>query len=297
MDKEIFYLIKVFCSVVEQGSFTLAADRIEVQTPAVSKAISRLEKHLGKRLFNRSTRALELTDVGKLFYAEGLKQIVALNTLLETVDSYKSTMKGTLKITATPLVGEYLVAKNLAEFKRQHASLSLELLFTNEVVSLPSQNIDIALRSSGELEDSSLKSRKLFAMPRVVVASPSYLSEHGCPLAPDELASRPCLNFRHRHLYNQWSYVAGDANFNVTNQSDICCNNYTTLKELCLQGMGIARLFEYQIKQELQTGKLVKVLNHVDWGSQSIHAVYHEKMTDSPKVKAFIEYLVNLNSA
>lgn len=289
----MFYLIKVFCAVVEQGNFTLAAESIDVQAPAISKAIARLENELGKRLFNRSTRALELTDVGKLFYAEGVKQLVALNTLFETVDSYKSTMQGTLKITSTPAVGEHLVAKSVADFRRQHTSLSLELVLTNDVIRLPSQSIDIALRSSGELEDSSLRSRKLFDMPRTVVASPAYLSEQGRPLEPGDLARHRCLNFRHRHLYNQWSYVAGDANFNVTTRSDVCCNNYTALKEMCLQGMGIARLFEYQIKEELKTGQLVKVLDHVDWGSQSIHAVYHDRMSDSPKIKAFIEYLVD----
>jgi DNA-binding transcriptional LysR family regulator len=275
---------------VDAGSFSLAAEKLGVQTPAVSKAIAKLEDIVGKKLLNRSTRTLESTDVGKMFYAEGLQQLISIEHLLESVGSWNSSVKGKLKITSTPAVGEYLIAKNIAAFRSLFPAVSLNLMFTNDIITLPSQNIDIALRSSDKLEDSCLTSRKLLEVNRIVVASSAYIEEHGKPEKPEHIVQHQCLNFYHRKQYNLWAYSVRDRSYELSINTEINCNSYTALKDMCVQGMGVSRLFEYQVSSELQDGSLIKLLPSVNWGTQSVHAVYHNKMNDSPKVKAFIEH-------
>lgn len=290
MDREIFYLMRVFCSVVESGSFTLAANKLGVQAPAVSKAIAKLERLVGKRLLNRSTRSVETSEVGRFFYREAMSHLSSLNTSLEVVESWNSAVKGLLKITSTPAVGEDLISNIIASFYHNFPSVTFDLTFTNEVIKLPSQNIDIAIRSSKKLEDSSLRSKELFSVKRLVVASPSYIEINGSPAYPDNLNSHKCLNFKHSKMLNLWSSNTKGQKRDITTNTTIASNSYSALRRMCIQGLGIARLFEYQIKDELKNGKLVELMPNTNWGSQSIHAVYHDKMSNSPKLGAFVDH-------
>ena len=290
MDKEMFYLMRVFCSVVEYGSFSLAANKLDVQAPAVSKAVAKLEKLLGKRLLNRSTRSVEVNDVGRYFYKEAMSQLSSLNASLEIVGSWNSEVKGLLKITSTHAVGEDLISKTLANFCQQFPAVTLELMFTNDLITLPSQNIDVAIRSSNALEDSSLRSRELFSVKRVVVASPSYLLEHTYLTNIDALNTLNCLNFKHKKMLDLWPFTLQGQARKIIANTFIACNSYAALRRMCIEGLGIARLFEYQIKDELKNGDLVKLWPDANWGAQSIHAIYHEKMSNSPKLAAFIEH-------
>jgi DNA-binding transcriptional LysR family regulator len=161
---------------------------------------------------------------------------------------------------------------------------------------LPSQNIDIAIRSSQSLEDSSLTSQKLFEMRRVVVASPAYLASNKAPLTPENINLHACLNFKHRGLYDRWKYHDNNDQQVLQTNTLVSANSYAALKTLCLNNMGLVRLFEYQVADEIERGELVRVMGNLDWGKQSIHAVYHGKMSDSPKVKAFLHYFSAINS-
>lgn len=290
MDKDLVPLLRVFCAVVEAGSLSAAADRLVVQPPAISKSLARLEKLLGKRLLNRTTRAIEITQAGRYVYTEGLKQLLALEVLLENVGAFDQAPAGTLTITASPAIGEYLIAPSLADFVRQYPQVAVDLLLSNTLVRLPSQNIDVAIRSSQALEDSTLTSRKLFEVTRVVVASPAYLERAGIPQEPEEIAHHACLNFRHRELYDQWDYFRHNVRHELATRTAFSANSYAALKTLCLRGMGVARLFEYQVKEALKHGELVRIAGHVDWGRQSIHAVYHGRLADSPKLQAFLAH-------
>jgi len=290
MDKDLVPLLRVFCAVVEAGSLSAAADHLAVQPPAVSKSLARLEKLLGKRLLNRTTRAIEITEVGRYVYAEGLKQVLAQDMLLENVAAFDQAPAGTLTISASPAIGEYLIAPSLADLARRYPQMAVDLRLSNTLVRLPSQNIDIAIRSSHALEDSTLTARRLFEVSRVVVASPTYLEKAGTPRQAEELADHACLNFRHRELYDHWGYFHHDAQHELATRTTFSANSYAALKTLCLDGMGVARLFEYQVRKELEQGELVRITEHVDWGRQSIHAVYHGKLADSPKVQAFLAH-------
>jgi len=294
MNKEIFYLMHVYCTVVEMKSFSAAADELGVQAPAISKAIAKLESRLGKRLLNRSTRSVELSEVGSYFYKQAIEQLTALNSTLEVVESWNSTVKGSLKVTATPAVGEGFISKVIAEFHQNYPAVAIELIFTNNIIKLPSQNIDIAIRSSNNLENSCLRSKPLISAKRMVLASPSYIEEYGVPNNVDDIPHHQCLNFKHNKSLNSWSYYIKKQKFEVITNDTLVCNNYASLRDMCIQGVGIARLFQYQVMDELASGKLIQLLPNTHWGEQTIHAIYHEKMANAPKVKAFINLLQSI---
>lgn len=290
MNKDLMPLLRVFCAVVEAGSLSAAADHLAVQPPAISKSLARLEKLLGKRLLNRTTRAIEITEAGRYVYTEGLKQLLALEMLSENVAAFDRAPAGTLTVTASSAIGEYLIAPSVADFARQYPQMTVDLLLSNTLIRLPAQNIDVAIRSSQTLEDSTLTSRKLFEVARVVVASPAYLAKAGTLQEPEDIAHHACLNFRHRELYDQWNYFHHGVCHELATRTAFSANSYAALKTLCLKGMGVARLFEYQVEEELKHGELTRIAKHVDWGRQSIHAVYHGKLANSPKVQAFLAH-------
>lgn len=291
MDKELFYLFRVFCAVVEEQSFTGAARKLQIQSPAVSKAIARLEKQLNKRLLNRSTRMLELTDVGRILHQQAQEQLLTLSNTLAQIAAFQSNPIGKLKVTATPSIGEYLAANCLAAFQEQHPEIQLELKLSNDIIALPSQQIDVALRSSEQLEDSQLTSRPIMTAKRILVASSDYQDKHVLPKKPSQLTEHQCLVFKHEHQLDTWSYKQHDVSHQVVINPSLLSNSYSVLKSMCQQGFGIARLFDYQITNEINTETLIPVLENYHWGEQTIHAIYHGKMKDSPKLAAFLTFL------
>lgn len=293
MSKELIHLVTVLCTVIEEGSFSNAAERLGVNPPAVSKAIAKLESVIGKKVLKRTTRKIEPTDVGDMLFKDGRNQLLAWEELIERAASYNSQIKGHLTVTCTPLVGESLLVPNLMAFKNKYPALNLELIFSNDVIKLPSRNIDIALRSSHTLENSSLLTKKLLVAKRLVVASPVYLRQFAPFNHPTNLSKISTLNFTHRKPFLEWEYSKEGKSGIVKCEPSIQCNSYAALKQLCVNGYGVARLSDYQVREELQNNVLVEVLPQYNWGQQTIHAVYHERMETSRKVRAFIEFLTS----
>ncbi|NKC19542.1 LysR family transcriptional regulator [Pseudoalteromonas sp. S4498] len=290
MDKDLVYLLRVFCVVVEQRSFVKASEILGVQSPAVSKAIAKLEHCVGKRLLNRTTRAIELSADGKMMYSKAVEQLHALKNMLDDMKASER-IQGRLTITATPAIGELLSESMLIDFQRQYPDLSLSLNLTNEQLNLPSQEIDIALRSSDSLEDSSLTSQRITSCKRVIVASPEYLASNGMTNEPSCLTQHRCLNFTHRKTLNDWAYSDGSCRLSVKTATAFSSNSYAALKSLCVQGGGVSRLFEYQVRSEINSGELQVLFPEYDWGEQVVHAIYHGKSYDSQKVSAFIHFI------
>lgn len=291
IDKQLFYLLRVFCAVVEEQSFTKAATKLKIQSPAVSKAIARLEKQLNKRLLNRSTRMLELTDVGQMLHLNAQNQLLTLDNTLEQIATFQSKPVGKLKVTATPSIGEYLAANYLAAFQEQYPQIQLDIKLSNDIIALPSQQIDVALRSSEQLEDSQLTSRPMMTAKRVLVASADYQDRHGLPKKPSQLTEHKCLVFKHEHQLDTWLFKQREATHQVAVNASLLSNSYSVIKSMCERGQGIARVFDYQVANEINTGALIPVLDDYHWGEQTIHAIYHGKMKDSPKLAAFLTFL------
>src|SRR5881394_4290573 len=178
--------IAVFVRVVERGSFTLAADELELSRAVVSKYLSRLEERLGARLLHRTTRRLSLTEAGAALFEASRGAIERIDEAEAAVARFQSAPRGRLRVSAPMSFGILHLAPALAEFAREHEAIAIDLRLDDRFVDLVEEGFDVAIRI-GKLADSSLVARRLGTTQVVVCASPSYLAEHGEPESPEDL--------------------------------------------------------------------------------------------------------------
>ncbi len=179
-------MMQVYCRVIEAGNFSKAADQLDLSRAVVSKYISALEKRVGARLLNRSTRAISMTEAGQVYYQSCMDILNQLNRLETELASMQNTIKGTLRVAAPVTFGEMFIAPRLYEFLEQHPELSIDLRLNDRNVSLIDEHIDVAIRI-GEPEDSSVIAKPLGIIGHYLCASPAYLDKYGSPESLSDL--------------------------------------------------------------------------------------------------------------
>src|SRR6202047_1968516 len=182
----------IFQRVAERGSFAGAAEDVDLSPSAVAKLSTRLEKRLGVRLINRTTRHLALTAEGEV-YLESVREILgAIDAAESEIMSARASPRGHLRVHTFPVIASHHLAPALPDFLARYPHITFDFMVTNRVVDLVGENVDVSLRI-GPLEDSGLVSRKIIDVTRVVCASPGYLARHGRPLEPSDLVRHACL--------------------------------------------------------------------------------------------------------
>ncbi len=292
---DMHHLMTVFCTVVRRDSFTAAAAVLGIKVSSVSKAVSQLEKSLGVKLMVRTTRRLSLTDHGEYFYHESSSVIDRINTIRATLETQQTKPVGRLKITATVAVGQYLVGPLIAEFLRLYPDIDVELQLTDEVLDIAANGIDVAIRSTAKLKDSSLHSLKLASPNRVLVASPAYLEARGLPQSPEDLEKHVAVVYRARKVFDRWELRHESRTWRIAMTTSLVSNNYHTVLQAARGGAGIANLFDYQVGKDLETGRLVAVLHEYRQQPLNLYALYHQKRALSPKLDAVLEFLYSRN--
>jgi DNA-binding transcriptional LysR family regulator len=287
--------MEVFARVVLEGSFSAAARSLELTPSAVSKLIARLESRLGTRLLVRTTRALNLTEEGTAYF-EAVQRI-----LREIADADEAAsggaIRGKLSINASLPFGRLIVAPAILSFLGKHPELTISLSFTDDVVDLMAQKADLAIRM-GNLTDSSLIARKIGQSRRVVCAAPSYLDRKGTPLSPSDLRDHDCLGFNFRKSRISWPMKVRTEIVEQPVSGAVLVNNGETLRQMALEGVGIARLGWFHVADDLARGDLVPVLERFNPGDlEFIHAIYVGGGRTPPRVKAFIDHLAASVSA
>lgn len=283
--------IAVFVAVVESGSFSRAAERLDQANSAVSRAVKKLESKLGVSLLNRTTRQLSLTEEGERYFRrmQGVLQEMAAaeNELMET----RLTPKGLLRIdAATPVVLHYLMPL-IKPFRERYPEITLSLVSSETFINLIERKVDVAIRA-GTLSDSSLRAKSLFTSYRKIIASPDYIARYGRPETVEELNQHICLGFTEPQSLNTWPVSCCDGQLHEIN-SGISSNSGETLKQLCLSGNGIACLSDYMVDGEIESGQLIELLADkrmpVD---MPFSAVYYSDRAVSTRIRAFIDFLV-----
>lgn len=283
--------VAVFVEVVERGSFTAAAESLEMSKAAVSKAVAQLEKRLGNRLLHRTTRRLTLTEAGSaLFDGAGpaLEQITAAE---DAVIELSGEPRGRLKVTAPIYFGATFLIPTFGQFLKRYPHVELELDLDNRIVDLVAGGFDIAIRIT-TLTSTSLVARKLAEVSLVTVASPAYLRTAGTPARPDDLRNHQCLLYTLDRTPNEWHFRSGDGQaISVPAGGGLRCNNDEALKEAALQGMGIARFPALFVSDVLATGRLVTLLDDFEPLPSAICAVFPTRRNLAPKVRVFVDFL------
>jgi len=282
--------LMVFVTVVESGSFSRAAEHLGQDNSVVSRTIKRLEQKLDIQLLNRTTRQISLTHEGERYFTRVQKILqemaAAENDLLEN----RNEPQGLLRVDAATPVVLHVLTPLVAEFTKRYPKMTLSLFSSESNINLIDQQVDIAIRI-GELEDSSLRARKLMLSYRSVLASPAYLEKWGVPKNVDDLANHRCLGFNEVLHLNKWPLLCADGQ-QLTITPFISAGSGETLRQLCLTGNGIACLSDFMIKQDVDKGDLVELLvPAVMRIAMPMHAVYYSDQAVSTRIRCFIDFL------
>lgn len=289
MDK--FEDLQAFVAVVEAGSFTAAADRLNAAKSAVSRRVSALEERLGVQLLRRTTRVLNLTETGSSFYEHSARILADLDEAEAAVQQEHGELKGMLRVALPLSFGVRHMCKPIAAFSKLHPKVNFDLNLNDRRIDLIEEGADVALRI-GRLQDSSLIARRLFDVRAVVCASPHYLSVHGKPETPADLQHHDCLVYSNLADPNKWSYVDEDGGkHSVEVRPVLSASSGDFLANAAAHGMGVVIQPSFIASESIRRGNLVPVLTNYDWPITSAYAIYPPTRHLSYRVRAFIDFL------
>lgn len=278
--------LREFVAVVEHGSFTAAADALNVSTAFVSREVKRLEERLNARLLHRTTRKSTLTEVGSIYYVRGLEIRNMLDALESDVADMQGQLIGHIRITAPGLYADRYVAPAVAEFTDKYPDVSIELDTDMRVVDIVAEGYDLAVRMSA-LEDSSLIARKIAPRRLMVCGSPGYFIRHGRPKNPDELRSHKCLTFPDM----PWRFNYPDGVRTVKVAGNWCSDNGRALIAAAERGLGLIRMTDYYTAEHLRRGELEIVLEDYEVEDAATWIVYPARDQLPTRVRFLIDFL------
>ena len=287
---DTFSTIPVFTAVIELGSFSAAGQKLGINKSAVSKRISALERHLGVKLIQRTTRKLSLTEAGEQYYRYIHQAQALINEGEDAVGLLQGSPKGQLKVSIPMVFGRLHIAPLLSEFMLNFPDIKLTLIMDDKVVDLVEEGLDMALRI-GALPDSSLIARKLSPCRSVVCASPNYLKKYGSPTRLAELKQHNCLYYSYFRAGIEWTFNGPNGRERIKPEGNIQVNNSDVLKQLMLDGVGIGQMPLFIVEAELASGELVAILEPYRLPEHAIYAVYPQREFMPAKLRVFLDFL------
>lgn len=287
----------VLSAVVDSGSFAKAADRLDITPSGVSRAISRLEKRLGIRLFDRTTRSVQLTDEGRCFYQEVAPLLAGLEDAANSAADSALTVRGRLRVNIDPYFSRLVLGPILGEFMRRHPQLQLDLHTKDQLGDLVADGFDLAIRF-GHPQSSSLVARKLMEVRVLTVAAPAYFQRYGRPARPQDLehGQHVCIDFRDTQTGRPfaWEFHRDGHILIVPTNGRLIINDASTLYSVCEHGHAVAQMLDLGLAPALKDGRLVDVFP--DWPDERfpLYAFYPSRHLPAAKVRAFLEFVQGL---
>ena len=279
-----------FVQIVEKGSLTAAADALGISLPSTVRTLAALERSLGARLLNRTTRRIALTDEGRACYERARRILGDVADVEAAVSQRQDKPRGRLAIGASVMFGRLNLAPLAVEFLARHPEVQMELLLMDRVVNLVEEGLDASIRI-GSLADSSLVAVELGRTRRVVCATPAFLKRHGVPREPADLARMPCIRFTGVAL-NDWEFGAGKKTRRVHVEGPISTNQIDAALDACLQGLGCGRFLCYQVAAHQKAGRLRYVLEAHEPEPLPVSLVYPQARLVSARLRAFMNFVV-----
>ncbi|HEY9771153.1 MAG TPA: LysR family transcriptional regulator [Coleofasciculaceae cyanobacterium] len=288
MDK--FASMQAFTQVVQSGGFAVAARKIGVSRSTVNKLVINLENELNVQLLQRSTRQVNPTPTGLAFYERCVNILAELEAAEVAVSELQTKPKGTLKINAPMSFGTLYLGKAIAEFMVQYPELQMQLTLDDRLIDPIAEGYDLTIRISQPETSPSLVCQAIAPVSRVLCAAPHYLEKYSVPNHPTELSQHSCLHYGQIVTGNQWQLFNQDREYRVTVTGVLCSNNGEVLKDAAVQGLGIALLPTFIIKQELEQQTLAIVLPDYQPPAISLCLVYPLNRHLNTKIRLFIEF-------
>ncbi|MDN3556804.1 LysR family transcriptional regulator [Halomonas maura] len=282
--------MRAFITVVAEGGFTRAAERLEMSPQLVSKYVSQLEQHLGVRLLNRTTRKIHLTEAGTRYHQRAQQVLTDIDDMEHQLGDLQTQAQGLLRISAPVSFATHHLAPLLSDFQRAHPAVGIDLQLNDRKVDIVEEGFDIALRI-GHLKSSSLIAKRIAPVRLVMCASPGYLKRHGTPRHPEDLKT---------HCYLRYSYMEQEAGESVVRWlpgrdqhpgGDLISNNGDVLVAAAIAGAGIALQPTFISGAAIKAGKLRIILAEHEPEPMSLYAVYAHRQLLASKVRCFVDFL------
>jgi DNA-binding transcriptional LysR family regulator len=284
-----FFSLQLFARVARSGSFSVAGREMGISQPTASRIVAALEKQVGVALFVRTTRAVTLTEAG----SDYLSRIESILAALEEADhAARGTgeLRGLLRVATSYGFAIHGVLPRLARFTDQHPSLRMEFVLNDDRQDLVGESVDVAVRI-GVLGDSTAVARKIGTVHRIVVAAPSYLAKAGAPSDPRDLADHATIVSPAGRVMEGWAFQRDGMTRSVRVEGRFILNGTHAAVAAAVAGLGILSAGDLSVKNELETGRLVRVLPDWEMGSADINVVLPAGRAAKPSARAFSDYM------
>ncbi len=284
-----FESMSTLLAVVEAGSLSAAARRLNTPLTTVSRKVADLETHLGTRLLTRSSRRIALTDAGRSYVAACKRILEELGEAERAAAGEYSAPRGDLLITAPVVFGRLHVLPVVIDFLRAYADIDIRMGLADRIVNILEEHVDLAVRI-GHLPDSSLVARRVGAIRRVICASPAYLAQRGTPKEPADLGAHDCVTFEGMTAPEAWTFPAGTSESTVAIRSRLVVNTAEAAVDAAKAGVGITRVLSYQVAHALADGALVLALEEFEPAPLPVNLVHVGQRLLPLKLRAFLDF-------
>jgi DNA-binding transcriptional LysR family regulator len=281
-----------FIKTVDTGSFTRAAQQLDISPAAVSKNVQRLEDHLATRLLNRTTRSLSLTEDGQLFYNRCRDAVRDLESADQALLEHRGTPMGQLRISCSAAFGRMVVVPLLPAFLAKYPQIQVDIMLDDHIADMVAERFDVAIRG-GRLPDSSMVAKKIYPLRFGLYASPAYLKRYGEPANTDDLANHNCLQFRFGSTgkIHDWELEYRGDLFTPMVNGNLILSDPEAMANACIAGLGIARLSQLIVKMHPQGKSLKQLLSDHKWAEHEMYVCYPSRKYAPLKTRVFVDYL------
>lgn len=283
--------LDVFVAVVVEQGFSAAAKRLDSTPAAVSRRIKSLEQRLGVRLLQRTTRKVQLTEAGELYFNEVRRLLGELRNVEQRLDEVTGQASGELRIVAPMSFGQRRLAAVVARFALMHPKLRVNLRLEDRETDIVSEGLDLAVRIAYP-SDSSLVARPIMTVPRYFCASPEYLARRGTPQVPKDLLEHDVLHYNVISEREEWTFGGPEGDETIISKGIFCSNNGEVLAEAAIQGLGITLLPDFIVEEALADGRLVRILEDRERSPLTLSVLYPSRQHVPAKTRLFIDHMV-----
>ena len=287
-----FENMNAFVRVVETGSISGAADRMDVAKSVVSRRLKELEAHLGVELFHRTTRQMNLTDSGRAFYQQSVRILADILEAEHATSQFHGALKGSLKVAVPLSFGLMHLGPAISEFLQAHPEITFDLDFNDRQVDILTEGFDLAIRIAS-LPDSSLIARRLAPIQAIMCASPSYLARMGEPQSPEDLIHHRCLAYNLISNFENWNLYNTEGQLIRTKIAPhLKASNGEFLRDAAVAGSGIILMPTFIVYKEIERGALIPLMTQYTFSQLSAYAIYPQTRHLSQRVRAFVDFLI-----
>lgn len=281
--------IEVFVAIAEAGGLSRAATRLRLSPPAVTRTLASLEDRLGVRLFNRTTRSLTITEAGQRLLERSRRILADIEDAETDLAGEATVPRGHLTVTASVTFGRAILAPIICDFLRDHQEITISAVFLDRVTNLVDEGFDIAVRI-GDLPESGLIARKVGSVRRLLVASPTYIQQHGSPASPGDLGRHSLIAFTGLMPLREWRHISVSKPQSTTLTPAFEVNDALAALQAAEAGHGIAPALSYMVADQLRDGRLVEVLAENSLLPVPVNILHSGARHVAPKVRAFIDF-------